>query len=311
MTHTFSLSLVVSVYNEQEVLPLFLQELENIIAGLKIETELIIVNDGSTDGTIDVINQYKKSTLLNILVIEFSRNFGHEAAMIAGIDHAHGKAIICMDSDLQHPPEQIGVMIEAFYKGAEIITMVREQRADNGAVKNWSSKKFYQFINRLSEFKLDENASDFFLISSRVANVLRKDYRERNRFLRGFIQIVGFPKRSIQYIAPRRVAGKSKYSFFKLLKLSANAVIAFSKFPLYLGIYIGGIFALFSLIIGLFTLWQYVFGNMPPSGYTTIVLFLSLSFSVLFILVGIVGTYVGYIFDENKARPIYIIKDLQ
>ncbi|HAH23454.1 MAG TPA: glycosyl transferase family 2 [Prolixibacteraceae bacterium] len=311
MSPSISLSLVVSVYNEQEVLPFFLRELENVIVGLKLETELILVNDGSTDKTLEVINQYKDSSLLNTRVIEFSRNFGHEAAMIAGIDHAKGDAIICMDSDLQHPPEQIVVMTEAFLKGVEIVTMVREHRADNSAVKNWFSKKFYQFINRLSEFQLDENASDFFLISSRVANVLRNDFRERNRFLRGFIQIVGFPKKSISYIAPKRVAGVSKYSFFKLLKLSANAIIAFSKFPLYLGIYIGGIFAFFSVAIALFTLWQYIFGNTPPSGYTTIVLFLSLSFSVLFILVGIIGTYVGYIFDENKARPIYIIKDIK
>ena len=311
MSQTLSLSIVVSVFNEEAVLPHFLQKLDEVLSGLNTGSEVVVVNDGSTDGSLEKIRLFRETTKMNIRVIEFSRNFGHEAAMIAGIDHALGKAIICLDSDLQHPPDQIPNMYNAFLQGEEIITMVRERRSDNGALKNWFSRKFYQFINRLSEFHLDENASDFFLISATVADVLRSDFRERNRFLRGFIQIVGFRKKSIPYIAPKRLAGETKYSFFKLLKLSANAIIAFSKLPLYLGIYIGILFAFFSIVLGFYTLAQYIFGNTPPSGYTTIVLFLSLSFSVLFILVGIIGTYVGYIFDENKARPLYIIRNIQ
>jgi len=162
----------------------------------------------------------------------------------------------------------------------------------------------------LSEYRLDENASDFFLISRRVATVLQNDFRERNRFLRGFIQIVGFDKTNIHYTAPKRAAGQSKYSIFTLMKLSANAVISFSKFPLYLGIYIGILFAIFSFILGIYTFWQFIVGNNSPSGYTTIVLFMSLSFSVLFILIGIIGAYIGYIFEENKGRPIYIVKNI-
>ncbi len=311
MSQPIPLSIVVSVFNEEAVLPHFLQKLEEILSGLIADSEVVLVNDGSTDGSLEIIGRYRKTSKMNIRVIEFSRNFGHEAAMIAGIDHARGEAIICMDSDLQHPPDQIPLMFRAFGQGEEIITMVREHRSDNGALKNWFSKKFYQFINRLSEYQLDENASDFFLISAPVAEVLRNDFRERNRFLRGFIQIVGFRKKSIPYSAPKRMAGESKYSFFKLLKLSANAIIAFSKLPLYLGVYIGVIFAFFSIILGFYTLAQFIYGNTPPSGYTTIVLFMSLSFSVLFILVGIIGTYVGYIFDENKARPLYIIRNIQ
>lgn len=303
-------SLVISVYNEEAVLPDFCAHMEQTLSGMDHQFEVIFVNDGSKDQSLRVIQAYKDTSRHEVRIIDFSRNFGHEAAMISGIDHATGDAILCMDADLQHPPALIGEMIAANNNNYQIVTMVREKRKDNSAFKNWLSSSFYRLINKLSEYQLDENASDFFLISKEAAEVLRKDYRERNRFLRGFIQIIGFNKISLSYIAPKRPAGESKYSLFKLMKLSANAIISFSKFPLYLGIYIGIIFSFFSIALGIFTIYQYIFGSTPPSGYTTIVLFISLSFSVLFLLIGIIGTYVGYIFDENKGRPIYIVKNI-
>ncbi len=305
-----TLSIVVSVFNEEEVLPEFLKNLSSVTKKLDVSAELVFVDDGSTDNSLFVLKNWKKQNDIEMKIISFSRNFGHEAAMICGIDQAVGDAVICMDSDLQHPPSILPEMIKSYQQGYDIVTMMREKRDDNSWLKNWFSRRFYALINRLSEYKLDKNASDFFLISKPVADILRTDYRERNRFLRGFIQIIGFSKANLSYVAPKRPAGQSKYSFFRLLKLSANAIISFSKLPLYLGIYIGVIFAFFSLVLGVYTICQYIFGNTPPSGYTTIVLFLSLSFSLLFILIGIIGTYVGYIFEENKGRPIYLIKNI-
>lgn len=310
MSNSEKISVVVSVYNEEEVLPAFLSELEQVIHQDALNAELIFVNDGSTDRSLNVLSNWKKQSNIPVQIISFSRNFGHEAAMICGIDYASGNAIVCMDSDLQHPPQQLKNMLESYRQGNEIVTMVREKREDNGWMKNWLSRRFYGMINRLSEYRLDESASDFFLIAKPVADVLRTDFRERNRFLRGFIQIIGFTKCSLPYVAPKRPAGASKYSFFRLLKLSANAIVSFSKLPLYLGIYIGILFAFFSLALGAYTLCQYLFGNTPPSGYTTIMLFLSLSFSILFLLIGIIGMYVGYIFEENKQRPLYIVKNI-
>lgn len=310
MSKPEKISIVVSIYNEEEVLPNFLSEVEKTVSSLKVRAELVFVNDGSVDGSLLKLKSWKEQSSIDVKIISFSRNFGHEAAMICGIDHATGDAVVCMDSDLQHPPQLLGEMLESYQNGNEIVTMIRQKREDNSWIKNWFSRRFYGLINRLSEYQLDESASDFFLISKSVAEVLRNDFRERNRFLRGFIQIIGFSKTSLQYVAPKRPAGQSKYSFFRLLKLSANAIISFSKMPLYLGIYIGLLFAFFSLALGVYTIWQFVFGSTPPSGYTTIVLFISLSFSVLFILIGIIGTYVGYIFEENKRRPIYIIKNI-
>jgi polyisoprenyl-phosphate glycosyltransferase len=301
------ISIVVSVYNEQEMLQAFHEEIFRVLGLNNIEAEVIYVNDGSSDMSAEILTMLQKTQPGAAKVLSFSRNFGHEAAMIAGIDYAQGDAIVCLDSDLQHPPLLIPAMLEQFEKGIDIVNMVRETREDNGWLKNKLSKRFYKLINKLSGQKLAENASDFFLISNKVAQVLRNDYRERNRFLRGFIQIVGFRKTTLPFVAPKREAGVSKYPFWKLLVFSVNAVVSFSKFPLYLGIYIGLIFVAFSVFMAIYTLCVYLFGEAPPSGYTTMVLFMSVGFSIMFVLIGIIGVYVGYNFDESKKRPIYIV----
>jgi len=304
------ISIIVSVYNEDEVLRGFHENIMKMIRENELDSEVIYVNDGSSDNSIHILRELKRDNPEIVRIINFSRNFGHEAAMIAGIDYAKGEALICMDSDLQHPPAIIPQMLKKFSEGFQIVNMIRQKREDNGWLKNKLSEKFYHFINKLSDQKLHENASDFFLIDRKVAEVLRNDYRERNRFLRGFIQIVGFNKTTLNFVAPKRLAGESKYSFVKLLSFSINAIISFSKFPLYLGIYIGLLFAAFSVLLAMYSIYEYFFGNTPPSGYTTLVLFMSISFSILFILIGIIGVYVGYTFDESKKRPIYLIDEV-
>lgn len=304
------ISIIVSVYNEDEVLRGFHENIMKMIRENELDSEVIYVNDGSKDNSIYILRELKRDNPDIVRIINFSRNFGHEAAMIAGIDYAKGDALICLDSDLQHPPAMIPQMLAKLNEGFQIVNMIREAREDNGWLKNKLSEKFYHFINKLSDQKLHENASDFFLITRKVAEVLRNDYRERNRFLRGFIQIVGFSKTTLNFVAPKRLAGESKYSFIRLLSFSINAIISFSKFPLYLGIYIGLLFAAFSVSLAIYSIYEYFFGNTPPSGYTTLVLFMSISFSILFILIGIIGVYVGYNFDESKKRPIYLIDEV-
>lgn len=302
------ISIVVSVFNEESILEKAWESIKSVLSRNNIDAEVIFVDDGSTDSSPIILNKLKEREPDALNIISFTKNFGHEAAMIAGLDHAAGDCTICMDADMQHPPALIPEMLEKYNQGFHIVNMIREKREDNGWLKNKLSTLFYRFINKLSEYELHENASDFFLISKEVAHTLKYNFRERNRFLRGFIQIVGYEKTTISFIAPERIGGESKYSFLKLLKLSANAVVSFSKSPLYLGIYIGMIFALFSVILAAYSIYVYFFGNTPPSGYTTLVLFMSISFTILFFLVGIIGIYVGYNFDENKKRPLYIIK---
>ena len=293
-------SIVASVYNEEDVLSSFHKKLCETLNNELINYELIYVNDGSTDKTEELILEFQKSNP-SIKYIAFSRNFGHEAAMIAGIDYASGDVVICMDSDLQHPPSEIIKMINEYHNGFDIVTMARENKK-----QNISSVLFYKLINWISPFKIQENASDFFLVSAKVADVLRNNYRERTRFLRGLIQIIGFKKSTLIFTVSEREQGKTKYSKRKLISLTMTAVSSLSKLPLKAGILIGIICGFLSFILAIFSLVM-KFIDQPVSGYTTIVVFLGFMFSIQFILLGILGEYLGFIFDEQKKRPIYIV----
>jgi polyisoprenyl-phosphate glycosyltransferase len=300
------LSIVVSVFNEEEMIGFFWKEFVNAIGLVEeITWELIFVNDGSIDNTAFLLDEISEGTD-NVKVIHLSRNFGHESAMLAGISHSRGDAVICMDADLQHPPSYLPEMVTAFRNGAEIVTMKKTNRKDDNLMSGVASKLFYRLINSLSKCSFEPDASDFFLISERVAGIIVEQFTERTRFLRGLIQSIGFRKVSVDYVSPERQAGKSKYSLYRLLLLSLSAVASFSHIPLRLGLGVGILFGIFSFIVGIYSLIMHFHGN-PVSGYTTIIVLLSFGFSFLFIIIGIVGEYIGFIFSELKKRPLYII----
>lgn len=300
------ISVVVSVYNEELSLPDFYRETKEVLTQLSWDYELIFVNDGSQDKSYDILKKFAEDE--RVQLIDFSRNFGHEAAMIAGIDYATGDGVVCMDADLQHPPAYIPAIIEKFEEGFEVISMVRTKNADAGLVKRITSKAFYSVLNAISPVKFENNASDFFAISRSVAEVLRWDYRERIRYLRGYVQSVGFRKTTIEFEAEKRFAGESKYNLGKLLKFSLNALFSFSDLPLKLGIYSGLFMALLGLILMVYTLVnKFIF--YVPSGYSTIVVFLCFMFAILFVIIGIIGEYISIIFTEVKERPIYIVRE--
>lgn len=302
-------SIIISVYNEEEVLAKFHQELSSAVEPLEADFEFIFVNDGSQDRSHLILKQLTEKDP-RVCAIHFSRNFGHDAAMLAGIDYCHGEAAICLDSDLQHPPTLIPQMLSLYEQGKDIVTMIRTERADGGVSKHLSSKLFYHIINRLSDIPLEHGASDFFLLSRRVIEVLQRDYRERTRFLRGIIQSVGFNRGSITYEAPSRAAGKSKYSLWKLLKFSFSAIASFSKTPLKIGIYLGLIFVLLSIALIIYSLVMWIV-KTPISGYTTLIIFLSAFAGIQLIVTGAIGYYIGFIFDEVKQRPHYIIQSIE
>ncbi len=299
------LSVVVSVYNEEVVLKSFYKETKQVLDNIEWDYELLFVNDGSMDRSLEIL-----STLANedthVKFISFSRNFGHESAMIAGIDYSSGDAIICMDADLQHPPECILKILEKFEQGFEIVNMVRTKNESAGWFKNLASSAFYKVINVLSDVKFESNASDFFAISQRVAGVLRVNYREKVRFLRGYVQNVGFARTTIQYEAGVRAAGESKYSIRKLFQFSVNTIVCFSNLPLKLGIYAGIMAALLGVAVMIYTLFT---RRGAPSGYATIVILICFMFAILFVIVGIIGEYIEILFTELKDRPIYIIEE--
>lgn len=301
------ISIIVSVYNEEEVLFEFYRETIKVLLLIDNPYEIIFVNDGSMDGSRSILFKIAKDDE-NVKVVHFSRNFGHEAAMIAGIDHAEGDYLVCMDADLQHPPTLLPEIIRKFEAGFDIINMVRTVNKSAGIIKNITSSSFYKIINRLSDMKLVSNASDFFGISKRVAYVLRNSYREKTRFLRGYVQNVGFNTTNIDYEAGKRFAGESKYSIKKLFRFSINTIMTFSNLPLKLGMYAGGMAAFLAIIMMIYTVISFLRVG-TPSGYATIICLICFMFSVLFFIVGIIGEYLGIILAEIKDRPIYIVEE--
>ncbi len=304
-------SVVVSVYNEELALREFYQDTGKVLRELPQtwDYELIFVNDGSTDGSLPILSELAQRDP-KVRVINFSRNFGHEAAMIAGIDHALGDGVICMDADLQHPPECIPKILEKFDAGYEVINMVRTKNRTAGLIKNITSAAFYKLINHLSDVKFEPNASDFFAVNRAAADVLRTSYREKVRFLRGYVQSLGFNKTTLEYEARPRFAGESKYSIKSLFRFSINTILCFSDLPLKLGIYSGCGVAMFGILMMIYTIYTWAkYG--APSGYATIVVLMSFMFAMLFVIVGIIGEYIAILFAELKDRPVYIIKDTQ
>ncbi|MCI8886923.1 MAG: glycosyltransferase family 2 protein [Hungatella sp.] len=299
------LSVVVSVYNEEAVLAQFYEETKRVLDEIPWDYELLFVNDGSHDGSLRILEDLAGQDE-HVKLVSFSRNFGHESAMIAGIDYSSGQGIICMDADLQHPPACIPKIVERLEAGFQVINMVRTRNESAGWFKNLASSAFYKVINILSDVKFESNASDFFGISRHVADVLKYNYREKVRFLRGYVQNVGFKKTTIQYEAGIRAAGESKYSIRKLFQFSVNTIVCFSNLPLKLGIYAGAMAALLGLLVMVYTLFT---RGGAPSGYATIVVLICFMFAILFVLVGIIGEYIAILFTELKDRPIYIVEE--
>lgn len=225
--------------------------------------------------------------------------------MIAGVDRASGDGVVCMDADLQHPPECLPEIVEKLEQGCGVISMVRTRNTSAGLLKNITSAGFYAVINALSDVKFEVNASDFFAVSRQAADVLRTSYREKIRFLRGYVQNIGFQKARIEYEAHDRVAGESKYSIQKLLAFSINTIMCFSNLPLKLGIYAGIFAALLGVAVMIYTLCT---RQGAPSGYATIVILICFMFAMLFVIVGIIGEYIAILFSELKDRPVYIVE---
>ena len=299
------LSVVVSCYNEELALRQFYAETSKVLKSLSWDYELIFVNDGSQDGSIEILKELAAGDE-KVKVVDFSRNFGHEAAMIAGMDYSSGDGIVCMDADLQHPPECLPGIIAKLDEGYDVINMVRTKNESAGWFKNFAGAAFYRLINILSDVKFEPNASDFFAVSKKAAKVLKTNYREKVRFLRGYVQNIGFRRTTIEYEARNRVAGESKYSIKKLIRFSMNTIMCFSNLPLKLGIYAGGFAGVLGIIMMIYTIWSWAEVG-THSGYATTIVLICFMFAILFLIVGIIGNYIAILFAELKDRPIYIV----
>ena len=302
------ISVVVSVYNEELSLNQFYKTTVDVLEQCAWDYELIFVNDGSQDKSVALLKSFAEENK-KVKVVDFSRNFGHEAAMIAGIDYAKGDVIVCMDADLQHPPACIPEIIAKFEDGYEAISMIRTKNADAGIIKRITSGAFYKVLNLMSPVKFENNSSEFFALAKNVADVLRYDYREKLRYLSGYVQSVGFRKTTLEFEAQKREAGESKYSIRKLLHFSINALCSFSDLPLKLGMYSGVFVAICGFILMIVTIINKIV-NGAPAGYSTIIVALCFMFAVTLVVIGIIGEYIAVLFAEIKDRPIYIVRDV-
>lgn len=306
-----TVSLIFSCYNEENCIDKIMEDVKNNLHEEYLY-EIIFVNDGSKDNSLEKlkkvkIDNKKLEDKMNIKIISFSKNFGHEAAMLAGLDYAKGDYLIFLDCDGQHPINKTKEIIEKLNDGKNIISMVRCKNLDQNKTQSFLSKLFYRFINRLAKTDFTENASDFFAIDKKVVLFLRNNYREKVRFLRGIVQNIGFNKDILYYEAPKRISGKTHYSFIKLVKLAADTIFSYTNLPLHLGVVFGFFSGFLGVVLLIYTL---VTRNGAPSGYATIIIFLCFMFAVLFLIIGIIGEYIAIIFTEVKDRPSYIIEDI-
>ena len=302
-------SIVIPCYNEENCIEKLYEELK-IHTQKDYEYEFLFIDDGSVDKTKEKILSLKNKKNQNhdIKLISFSKNFGHEAGMLAGLDYATGDYVIFMDADLQHPPKCIPSILSELSAGYNIVSMSRTENKDQSTFSSFCSNHFYKIINKLAKTNFQENASDFFAIDNNVKNFLQKNYREKVRFMRGIVQNIGFNKKVLYYDAGRRISGKSHYNVFALTKLAITTIFSYTNLPLHLGSVIGFICGFMGVILLIYTLLT---RKGAPSGYATLIIFLCFMFAILFLILGIIGEYLAIMFSEIKDRPSYIIENIE
>lgn len=306
-----TIDIVLPVYNEEEALPGFNRALHDVLQPLKdrYRFRMIYVLDRSHDRSFEVLKQLAAQDS-NISVIHLSRRFGHQMSLVAGLDHSQGDAVIMMDCDCQHPPDLIPAMLEKFDSGYDIVHAVRRYGASTSLVKRWTSSLFYRLQNMLSPIEIPEGTADFRLISRRVVSLFRTGIREQNQFLRGLFQWVGFRTVQISFTSPPRAVGETKYRPLRLLAFSIIGITSFSKLPLRLAAMAGFCLSALSLMYGGWLLVAYFTAGQMPRGYTSLILTILFMGGLQLIVLGILGEYIGSIFDEVKKRPLYIVDEI-
>jgi dolichol-phosphate mannosyltransferase len=304
-----TLDILVPVYNEAEILREFYQELTDVLKTLPYTHWIYFIDDGSTDQTPDILQALSQEDQ-SIRVITLSRNFGHQAALSCGIDHAEGDVLITMDGDGQNPPEVIPEMLALYRSGYDIVTGQRKQESSESTFKQFTSQAFYRLLNRIGNQKITPNAADFRLLSRKAAEAL-KSMPEYHRFLRGMVSWVGFNSTVLPFEAKPRIGGKSKYTLKKMTKLAWDAIFSFSLFPLNIGLAVGAGFFILALIEAIYVLSLWLSGRSSQlePGWSSLMFMILIVGGTLTTVVSFIGIYIGYIFQEVKNRPAYIIKD--
>lgn len=303
---TITLSVVVPAYNEEEVLPEFHRRLGAVLDGLGVTSEVIYANDGSRDGTLALLKKLAAEDP-RVAIVDLSRNFGKEIALTAGMDHAHGEAVVVIDADLQDPPELIPELVKNWREGFDVVYAKRTVREGESWVKKATAKLFYQVIQRMSRVEIPQDVGDFRLLSRRAMDALGA-LREQHRFMKGLFAWIGFPQKAVLYRRDQRFAGETKWNYWKLWNFALEGITSFTIAPLKIATYAGILAALGAFVYAAWIIYRTLMYGDPARGYPSMMVVILLFGGLQLMGIGIIGEYLGRMFDETKRRPLYFLK---
>ena len=302
------LSIVVPAYNEEEVLPEFHRRTAAVLDELPMEAEVVYVNDGSKDSTLQVLRELHAQDV-RVGIVDLSRNFGKEIALTAGLDAARGDAVVVIDADLQDPPELIPELLRKWSEGFDVVYAQRESRAGESMAKKATSYAFYRLIQRMSRVRIPADTGDFRLLSRRAIDAL-KQLREQHRFMKGLFAWIGFPQIGVPYHRDPRFAGDTKWNYWKLWNFALDGITSFSIAPLKAATYLGLSIAAFAFFYALWIIAKTLIWGDPVPGYPTLIVVVLFLGGMQLTFLGVIGEYLGRMFDETKRRPLYLLKGL-
>ncbi|MHC5530996.1 glycosyltransferase family 2 protein [Priestia megaterium] len=307
MSSIVKYSIVVPVYNEEEVIHETYRRLTEVMHSTKEAYELLFVNDGSRDRTAEIIKEYSEQDPA-VVLLDFARNFGHQIAITAGMDYARGEAVVVIDADLQDPPELILEMIEKWKQGFDVVYAKRTKRKGETYFKKQTAAMFYRFLRAMTDIDIPLDTGDFRLLDRKVCNQMNS-IQEKNRFVRGLVSWVGFKQIAVEYERDERLAGESKYPLKKMLKLSMDGIMSFSYKPLKLASYAGVTLSGIGFIYLLVVLYLKLFTDSTITGWSSLIVIQLFFSGIILIILGMIGEYIGRIYDETKNRPLYIVRE--
>jgi len=301
------ISIVVPVFNEEENINFFYQEVCKYLETLNYAFELVFVDDGSSDRTALILDKLAQEDY-RVRALLLARNFGHQIALSCGLDYAQGDAVITMDGDMQHPPEMLPLLIGKWEEGFEVVQTIRVSTEGTSWFKNFTSSIYYKLINAISKIEIHEGGSDFRLLDKKVVETFRR-FRERARFIRGIISSIGYKQVQVEFAAPKRHAGYSKFSLRKMLHFALDGITAYSKLPLRFAFYAGVLLGLLSFALTIDVLYIKMFTREAVPGWATISASIFFLGGLQLVGLGVIGEYIGRIFEEAKQRPMYWIRE--
>jgi glycosyltransferase involved in cell wall biosynthesis len=308
-SRTSLLTIVVPAFNEQEVLPAFHARLAPVLDALEMEAEVLYVNDGSGDGTLSVIRSLRAQDP-RIAVLDLSRNFGKEIAMTAGLEHARGDAVVIIDADLQDPPELIPELVLRWREGWDMVYAQRDERLGETLLKKVTARWFYRLMQRVGRVRIPENVGDFRIMSRRAVDSLLR-FREQHRFMKGLFAWIGYPQKAIPYQRDPRFAGRTKWDYWRLWNFALDGITSFTTTPLKWATYLGLLTAFGSFAYAVVIILQKLLYGNPVKGYPSLMVVVLFLGGVQLVFLGIIGEYLGRMFDETKGRPLYFVSSFE